>query len=116
MSDGIMYLVSINVSQLIRQAKDKHTAFKRAKNGDTYAAGVMWINSEDDEYGQIGNMRLNIPKDSDEDKIYFGNVTDPDSLAKRTKKKGKGKATKKKATNKVKEEIEAEESGDGLPY
>lgn len=70
---------SICLTDLIEQAKKKHSAFSKSeKNGKIYARVKVWINAEKDKYGKIGSIQLNAAKDSNEEKIYFGNLELPE--------------------------------------
>ena len=70
---------SICLTDLIEQAKKKHSAFSKSeRNGKIYARVKVWINSEKDKYGKIGSIQLNAAKDSTDEKVYFGNLELPE--------------------------------------
>lgn len=83
MSNNQFYTGSICLSDLISQAKEKHSAFSKSeKNGKIYANIKVWINEEKDKFGKIGSIQLNAKKDSCEEKIYIGNLEIPEKREK----------------------------------
>lgn len=68
---------SICLDDLFTASKTGHSAITTAKNGKKYANVVIWINDKEDQYGKIGSIQLSQPKDSQEQKVYVGNVSAP---------------------------------------
>lgn len=66
---------SICLTDLIEQAKKKHSAFTKADNGKIYANVTVWLNDELDKYGNIMSAQLNPTKErKDADgRPYIGN-------------------------------------------
>jgi hypothetical protein len=67
---------SVCLTDLIEQAKKKHSAFSKAKNDKIYGNIAIWINDEPDKYGNTVSIQLNSEKDKRdaEGKIYIGNA------------------------------------------
>lgn len=70
---------SICLDDLFTASKTGHSAITTAKNGKKYANVVIWINDKEDQYGKIGSVQLSQPKDSQEKKVYIGNINAPKS-------------------------------------
>jgi len=68
-----LFYGSINLSELIDKAKDKHSAFKKADNGNIYVAVQIW-ETENDKYGNDAGIQLSPAKDSTDKKTYVGNL------------------------------------------
>lgn len=66
---------SICLTDLIEQAKKKHSAFTKADNGKIYANVTVWLNDELDKFGNIMSAQLNPAKDRKEadGRPYIGN-------------------------------------------
>lgn len=64
---------SICLTDLADAFRNGHSAFTTAKNGKVYANIVLWEN-EPDQYGNTGSFQLNSAKDSEDKKVYFGNL------------------------------------------
>ncbi len=67
---------SICVTDLIEMAKRKHSAFTKSESGKVYANVTVWLNEEQDKYGNIMSVQLNPSKekkDTDE-RMYIGNM------------------------------------------
>lgn len=68
---------SICVTDLLEQAKAKHSAFvKSEKNGKIYANIKVWVNDTPDQYGNHISLQLNSSKERKdiEEKVYIGNA------------------------------------------
>lgn len=67
---------SVCLTDLIEQAKKKHSAFSKANNGKIYGNIALWMNDEPDKYGNTVSIQLNSEKDKRdaEGKIYIGNA------------------------------------------
>lgn len=68
---------SICLDDLFTASKSGHSSVTTAKNGKKYASVVIWINDKEDQYGKIGSIQLSQPKDSQEQKVYIGNISAP---------------------------------------
>jgi hypothetical protein len=66
---------SICLDDLFAASKAGHSAITTAKNGKKYANVVIWINEKEDQYGKIGSIQLSQPKDSQQQKVFIGNVS-----------------------------------------
>ena len=65
------YFGSICLTDLIEQAKKKNEAIAKAENGKIYANVNIWVNSEKDQYNNVGSIQLQ--KEEGEETIYIGN-------------------------------------------
>ena len=73
-----MYLRgSICIDDLFAASKAGHVAITTAKNGKKYANIVIWQNDVPDQYGKMGSIQLSQPKDSQDKKVYIGNIDAP---------------------------------------
>jgi hypothetical protein len=72
---------SLCLTDLIEQAKVKHSAFSKGKNGKIYVNVNVWLNEEEDKYGNIMSVQLNPTKErKDTDaKVYIGNMKKSES-------------------------------------
>lgn len=79
-SNNQLFYGSICLSDLIEQAKVKHSAFSKAQNGKIYVNVNVWLNAEEDKYGNIMSVQLNPSKErKDKDaKVYVGNMKKSD--------------------------------------
>jgi len=73
----MFYSGSICLDDLFAASKESHAAITVAKNGKKYANIVIWVNEQPDQYGKIGSVQLSQPKDSQEKKVYVGNLNAP---------------------------------------
>lgn len=72
-----MFTGSICLTDLIENAKKKHSAFSKSQvNGKIYANFILWENDETDKFGNTHSLQLNSTKDNKESegKIYIGNA------------------------------------------
>lgn len=81
--------------------KAAHSSGSRAKNGKVYTNVVIWINDDEDKFGNIGSISLSEPKDSQEKKTYIGNFKEPKSQAAAPLEKG---------------EVAGDKESDDLPF
>jgi len=67
---------SLNLTKILDKAKEKHSAFAKADNGDIYMNLLIWENDEKDKYGNDFSVQLNPKKDAadTEKKQYVGNL------------------------------------------
>jgi hypothetical protein len=70
-----LFYGSICITDLLEQAKVKHSAFSKGTNGKIYCNVNIWLNDEEDKFGNIVSAQLNPTKErKDIDaKIYIGN-------------------------------------------
>jgi hypothetical protein len=71
-----LFYGSIDLTLLIDQAKQKHSAFTKGNNGKIYASVNVWLNDEKDKFGNIMSVQINPSKEAkDIDKrLYIGNL------------------------------------------
>jgi hypothetical protein len=77
---------SINLTKILEQAKEKHTAFQKAANGNVYFNINVWLNDEPDKYGNILSLKLSATKeaiaaDETTGKIYIGNCKENENVS-----------------------------------
>lgn len=68
---------SICLTDLIDNAKRKHSAFSKSqKNEKIYCNVIIWVNDEADKFGNTVSVQLNSNEDKKEaeGKIYIGNA------------------------------------------
>lgn len=70
-----LFYGSICVTDLIEQLKKQHSAFLKAQNKKVYANVRVWLNDEEDRYGNVMSIQLSSKKElqEKEGKIYLGN-------------------------------------------
>lgn len=75
-----LFYGSICLSDLIEQAKAKHSAFTKGQNGKIYASVNVWHNSEPDKFGNVLSIQLNPTKEMKDldKKVYIGNCKKSD--------------------------------------
>lgn len=66
---------SICVTDLIELAHKKHSAFTKGENGKVYCNVNVWLNENEDKYGNIMSAQCNPTKDKAEQdgQPYIGN-------------------------------------------
>lgn len=65
---------SIDFSKLLEQAKSGNKAFTKNENGKIYLNVRVWVNDEEDKFGNIASFQSNFKGAQKEDKFYFGNL------------------------------------------
>lgn len=67
---------SLNLNEILDQAKAKHSAFSKAQNGNIYFNILVWENDEPDKFNNNFSVQLNAAKDAPETekKKYIGNM------------------------------------------
>ncbi len=65
---------SIDFTKLIEKAKAGDKAFTKTENGKIYLNVRVWVNDEQDNYGNIASFQSNFKGAQKEDKFYFGNL------------------------------------------
>lgn len=75
-----LFFGSICLTDLIEQAKKKHSAFTKGNNGKIYASVNVWLNDNVDKFGNIMSMQINPSKEMKdlEDRLYIGNLKQSD--------------------------------------
>lgn len=71
-----LFTGSVCLTDLIEQAKKKHSAFTKSQNnGKLYVNLLLWENDEKDKYDNTHSVQLNSNKEmkESEGKIYIGN-------------------------------------------
>ena len=68
------YWGSIDFSKLLEQAKSGNKAFSKSENGKIYLNVKVWVNEEEDKYGNIASFQSSFKGAQKEDKFYFGNL------------------------------------------
>jgi len=63
----------INLSEAGDAVREGSEAVFTNKKGQTCLKVVVWVNDEEDDYGQDSSFQANTPKDSVERKRYIGN-------------------------------------------
>jgi hypothetical protein len=71
-----LFYGSICLTDLIENAKKKHSAFSKGNNGKIYANINVWLNDKEDKFGNIMSVQINPSKEMKdlEDRIYIGNL------------------------------------------
>lgn len=74
--DNKLFYGSICLTDLIDQAKQKHSAFSKGQNGKIYASVNVWLNAQTDKFGNIMSVQLNPTKEMKDidKKPYIGNM------------------------------------------
>lgn len=77
---GQLFYGSICLTDLIENAKKKHSAFTKGQNGKIYASVNVWLNDQVDKFGNIMSVQINPTKEMKdlEDRIYIGNLKQSD--------------------------------------
>lgn len=75
-----LFYGSICLSDLIEQAKKRHSAFTKGNNGKIYASINVWLNDNVDKFGNIMSVQINPTKEMKdlEDRLYIGNLKQSD--------------------------------------
>jgi len=75
-----LFYGSICLTDLIENAKSKHSAFTKGNNGKLYASVNVWLNDKEDKFGNIMSVQINPSKEMKglEDRIYIGNLKKSD--------------------------------------
>lgn len=72
-----MYTGSIDLEKLRELVNSKHPALNTGKNGKTYLNITLFVNDEEDKYGQIGSISCYNKETKKGD--YIGNFKNPPS-------------------------------------
>lgn len=66
---------SVCLTDMIEQAKKKHSAFTKAQNGKIYCNITTWLNDQEDKFGNVVSIQASSQKEmvGKEDKFYLGN-------------------------------------------
>lgn len=65
---------SIDFSKLIDESTKGNPAFSRAKNGKIYLNLKVWINDQEDDYGNSASIQSSFKDAKKEELFYFGNL------------------------------------------
>jgi len=65
---------SIDFSKLLELAKQGNKAFKKADNGKIYLNLNVWINDEQDKFGNDASLQTSFKDAQKDEKHYFGNL------------------------------------------
>ena len=74
MAKGKLFTGSISITKLLEEAKKPHSAFYTGKDDRKYCNVKIWVNEEADQYGNHVSVQLNGKKDSEDYKVYLGNM------------------------------------------
>lgn len=74
MSNTMMLIGSVCLTDLVEQAKKGHSAFFRGTNNKVYVNVLQFISDEPNQYGQHSQLLLNPKPDAEKDKCYIGNL------------------------------------------
>jgi len=66
---------SVCLTDLIAKAKSGHSSFNKAQNGKIYCNVTVWLNDEEDKYGNVMSIQANPTKEmaGKDEKFYLGN-------------------------------------------
>lgn len=67
---------SINMTKLSAQFKQQNKAFNKSTSGDVWAYVNIYVNDEEDNYGNVASIKLNHKDNTKEENVYFGNLKD----------------------------------------
>lgn len=78
---------SINLTKILDAAKEKHSAFVKAENGNIYCNISAWLNDEPDQFDNIMSIKLaakkeHLEKEPEAGKIYIGNCKEAEETTK----------------------------------
>lgn len=65
---------SIDFTKLVEQAKAGNKAFTKTESGKIYLNVRVWVNDEEDKYGNTASFQSNFKGAQKEDRFYFGNL------------------------------------------
>lgn len=85
-----IFNVSLNFAELMKKAKESHSAFSRAKSGVPYVALTVFVNDVPDQYNNDVKVTLNSSKakKASEPTCYVGNGSTNSASKKSTVAKG----------------------------
>lgn len=71
-----LFTGSICLTDLIEKAKKQHSSFQKAGNNKIYCNIKIWVNDEEDKFGNIVSLQLNSTKEMRESEgvVYIGNA------------------------------------------
>lgn len=64
---------SVDFSKLLELAKSGNKAFSKAANGKIYLNLNVWVNDEEDQYGNSASIQTNFKDAQKTDRVYIGN-------------------------------------------
>lgn len=70
-----LFYGSICITDLSNLLKQKHSAFSKGRNENIYANISVWVNDEEDKYGNSMSIQLTPSKEKKdiEERVYVGN-------------------------------------------
>jgi hypothetical protein len=69
------YNASICVTDLIKAVQARHSGiYASEKNKKIYATVDIWINDQENQFGQIGSVKVRAKKDSKDEDFYIANL------------------------------------------
>lgn len=71
---------SIDFTKLVEMAKAGNKAFTKTENGKIYLNVRVWVNDEEDKFGNIASFQSNFKGAQKEEKFYFGNLKESTPL------------------------------------
>lgn len=74
MANGKLFTGSISLTKLLAEAKKPHSAFYTGKDSNKYCNIKIWVNDEPDQFGNHVSIQLNGKKDTEDYKVYLGNL------------------------------------------
>lgn len=69
-----LFKAYISVDALLDAIKTKHSSLFTGKDDKQYLSVSVWLNDKVSEFGTIGNINLDVAKDSDEKHIKIANL------------------------------------------
>lgn len=73
-----LFYGSLDFSKLLELAKSGNKAFSKAQNGKIYLNLNVWVNDEEDQYGNKASIQTNFKDAAKEQKFYVGNLKESD--------------------------------------
>jgi len=68
------YQSQINFTKLEKYVAENKEKLYKTKDGDIMVPANLWMNEQEDQFGNIGSLQINTPKDTK--KIYIMNLKD----------------------------------------
>ena len=77
---GQLFYGSICLTDLIEKAKSKHSGFSKGQNGKIYVNVNIWLNDNQDKFGNIMSIQVNPSKEKKDidERFYIGNCKQSD--------------------------------------
>ncbi len=68
------FQTQVNFSKLAKYVEENKDKLYTNKDGESFVSLNVWINEQPDQFGNLGSVQINTPKD--QKKIYIGNFKD----------------------------------------